>query len=99
MKRNLAAGICMSAVILFAAALFLGSTAFADSNMGQVMVDLNTATVKDLSALPGIGKKRAQAIVAYRTENSKFESVDELRKIEGIGKKTFNKIRERVVVE
>lgn len=99
MKRNLGAVICMSVVILFTAGLLVGSMAFADNNTGQGAVDLNTATVKELSALPGIGKKRAQAIIAYRTEHSKFESVEELGKIEGIGKKTFDKIRERVVVE
>lgn len=99
MKKNLAAGVCMCVVIFFAAGLFMGGAAFADDNMGQGAVELNTATVKELSTLPGIGKKRAQAIIAYRTENSRFKSVDELRKIEGIGKKTFDKIRESVVVE
>ena len=99
MKRNIAARICLPAVILFMAGLFLGSMAFAENNAGQATIDLNTATVKELAALPGIGKKRAQAIVDYRADNGKFESVDEIKKIDGIGKKTFSKISERVVVE
>ncbi|GBE03431.1 comE operon protein 1 [bacterium BMS3Abin09] len=99
MKRNIFARICVSVVILFAAALFLGSMAFADNNAGQAVIDLNAATVKELAALPGVGKKRAQAIVTYRTENGKFESIDEIMKIDGIGKKTLTKIRERVIVE
>jgi competence protein ComEA len=99
MKRNLIARICVSVVMFFAAALFLGSMAVAENNAGQGTIDLNAATVKELSALQGIGKKRAEAIVAYRAENGKFESVDEIKKIDGIGKKTFSKIRDRVVVE
>ena len=99
MKRSLAARVCMSAVILFVVSLFLGSMVFAESNAGQATMDLNAATVKELSALPGVGKKRAQAIVAYRAENGRFESVDEIKKIDGIGKKTFKKISELIVVE
>ena len=99
MKRNLVARACMSAVVLFVVSLFLGSMAFAENNAGHAAIDLNAATVKELSGLPGVGKKRAEAIVAYRAENGKFESVDEIRKIDGIGVKTFSKIRERVVVE
>lgn len=99
MKRNIVVRICMPAVILFMVTLFLASMSFAGSNTGHVSIDLNVATVKELAALPGVGKKRAQAIVAYRAENGKFESVDEIRKIDGIGEKTLNKIRELVVVE
>jgi len=99
MKRNIAVRIYMPAVILIVASLLLGSVALAENDSGQGTIDLNAATVKELAALPGVGKKRAQAIVAYRAENGKFESVDEIRKIDGIGKKTFNKIRDRVVVE
>ena len=99
MKRYIIASICVPVVICFAAALLLSSAAFAESNAGNGSLDLNTATVKQLSALPGVGKKRAEAIVAYRSENGKFERVDEIRKIDGIGKKTLSKISERVVVE
>jgi len=99
MKRNIITRICVLVVMLFAAALLLGNMAFAENNAGQGTIDLNVATVKELSALPGVGKKRAEAIVAYRAENGKFESVDEIKKIDGIGKKTFSKISDRVVVE
>ncbi len=99
MKRKIIARICVPVVMLFTAALFLGSMAFAEDNAGHVRIDLNAATVKELSALPGVGKKKAEAIVAYRAENGEFESVDEIRKVDGIGKKTFSKINARVVVE
>lgn len=99
MKRSLVARGCMAAVILFVVSLFLGSMAFAENNSGQGTIDLNTATVQELAALPGIGKKKAQSIIDYRAENGKFESVDEIRRIDGIGKKLFSKISDRIVVE
>ena len=99
MKRSIVARICVTVVMFFAAALFLGSMAFAGNDAGHGTIDLNVATVKELAALPGVGKKRAQDIVAYRAENGKFESIDEITKIDGIGKKTLNKIRDRVIVE
>lgn len=99
MKRSLVVRGCMAAVILFVVSLFLGSMAFAENNSGQGTIDLNTATVQELAALPGIGKKKAQSIIDYRAENGKFESVDEIRRIDGIGKKLFSKISDRIVVE
>jgi competence protein ComEA len=48
-------------------------------------VDLNTATVEQLDALPGIGPVTAQKIVDYRTQHGPFRSVDDLDAIPGIG--------------
>ena len=57
-------------------------------------VDINNATVWELAAkLPGIGEKKAQAIVEYREMSGGFRSVDELIEVEGIGEKTVEKIR------
>jgi len=55
-------------------------------------VDINRASVKELSSLKGIGKKRAEAIVEYREKNC-FQSVEELLKVKGIGKKTLEQTR------
>jgi competence protein ComEA len=101
MKRNTAVGICKLVVIMSVVSLFLGAIAFAEQGAGLSgeAVNINIATVKELAALPGIGKMKAEAIVAYRQENGRFNTVDDIKKIEGIGKKTFNKIREQVVVE
>ncbi len=60
-------------------------------------VDINTASVKDLSTLKGIGKKKAEAIVAYRKTHC-FKSVDELTKVKGIGKKILEKNRSEIKV-
>lgn len=53
---------------------------------GEV-IDINSAPVEDLQRLPGIGEKRAQAIVAWREEHGPFQSVDELVQVSGIGEK------------
>ena len=60
-------------------------------------VDINRATAKELTTLKGIGKKKAEAIVAYRKAHC-FKSIDELTKVKGVGKKTVEKHRKEVVV-
>ncbi len=57
---------------------------------------LNTATVAQLDALPGIGPSTAQKIVDYRQEHGFFRSVDELDAISGIGLAKIDQLRELV---
>lgn len=62
-------------------------------------VNLNRATAEELdSKLPGIGPAKARAIVADREENGPFKSVDELVRVNGIGEKTLENIRDLVTV-
>lgn len=62
-------------------------------------VDINTADVKQLAAaISGIGPKKAQLIIDYRTANGMFATVDELTKVKGIGKKTVEKNRDNLLV-
>ena len=60
-------------------------------------VDLNTAGISGLMALPGVGEKRAAAIIQFRELNGLIESVDELLEIDGIGQGTVDNIRPYVV--
>ncbi|OBB32386.1 hypothetical protein A5792_01360 [Mycolicibacterium peregrinum] len=61
-------------------------------------VDLNTATVEDLDALPGVGPVTAEAIVAWRAAHGRFDSVDQLGDVDGIGPARLEKLRELVRV-
>lgn len=65
---------------------------------GAQRVNLNTAEAWLLEALPGIGKTRAEAIVAYRTANGIFKSIDELLEVPGIGPATVEGLREKATV-
>ncbi len=62
------------------------------------LVNINTATVKELELLPGIGKVIATEIVQYRTGN-KFNTPEDLLKVKGVGDKTLEKIRGMIVVK
>lgn len=61
--------------------------------------NVNTASAAELEKLPGIGKKSAEAIVAYRTEKGKFKTLKDLLKVKGVGKKTVEKIQNLVSLE
>lgn len=62
-------------------------------------IDINTASASELEKLPGVGKVTAQKIIAYRKENGRFSSPDDLVKVKGIGPKTMEKVRSRIVVK
>lgn len=56
-------------------------------------INLNTATVDQLTTLPGVGQKTAALIIEYRTKTGGFKKIEELMNIKGIGEKTFLKLK------
>lgn len=60
-------------------------------------VDINSASVKELSSLKGVGTKKAEAIAAYRRAHC-FKNVDEIVKVKGIGKKILQKNKKNLKV-
>ncbi len=61
-------------------------------------VHLNTATLEELDALPGVGPVTAEKILAYRDEHGAFQSIDELDAVPGIGPARLEELRQLVVL-
>jgi competence protein ComEA len=62
----------------------------------RVKININTATGKDLEALPGVGEVIATRIITYREQNGPFRSVDDLIHVEGVSDRVIDRIRELV---
>lgn len=99
MKSHRTGVFSKAAVIVFAVMFLLGSLTFAENQGAPHKVNINQATAKELAELPGIGMKKAEAIIVHRNEQGKFESVDDLKKVKGIGSAIFEKIKGQVTVE
>ena len=77
-----------------------GQTATVSATVGsEAKVNINTAGVKELTTLSGIGPKVAERIVAYREAHGPFKKPEYLRKVEGVGKALVERNRERVVTK
>lgn len=63
---------------------------------GTSKLNLNTASETDFQTLSGIGPKRAQLIVEERTKNGPFKSVNDLKRVSGIGEKTIDRLKDLV---
>jgi competence protein ComEA len=72
------------------------SAAGSSGEAAQGPVHLNTATLEQLDALPGVGPVTAQKILDYRAQNGGFASVDELDAVPGIGPARMDQLREAV---
>ena len=86
--KGLTHSLCAAA---FAVACVLAPPAFAAGP-----VDLNQASVAELVTLKGIGPVYAERIVDYRAEHGRFDSVDQLTEVRGIGAKTVAAIEEQI---
>ncbi|HKZ22599.1 MAG TPA: helix-hairpin-helix domain-containing protein [candidate division Zixibacteria bacterium] len=61
-------------------------------------VNLNSATQDDLESLPSIGPVLAKRIIEYRNQQGGFKSIEEIKKVHGIGNKIFEKIKDYIRV-
>jgi len=77
-------------------------TVAATTPVGQTIsdkVNINTAGIEALMTLPGVGKSKAEAIVAYRTKNGDFQRVADITLVKGIGDKLLKKFSGQVSVK
>jgi competence protein ComEA len=61
-------------------------------------IDLNSATLEQLDALPGIGESKAKAILAYRQEKGSFTKIEQLLEVKGIGEKMLAALKPMIYI-
>lgn len=67
------------------------------SSSGDV-ININTANLEQLMKISGVGKTKAEAIISYREKNGDFKKKEDITKVRGIGKATFEKIKDKIEV-
>lgn len=65
---------------------------------GDGLININTASAEQLQTLPGIGAVIAQNIIEYRESHGAFSSIEEIQNVSRIGQKTFQKIKDKIIV-
>ena len=85
-------------IALFALAISLTfSSVHAEEPNGPV--NINTASAEELSELKGVGKTKAEAIVAHRNEHGEFSKVEDLTQVKGIGESIMKSNRPLLSLE
>ena len=69
-----------------------------DTGSYSGLININTASSNELQTLTGIGPSMATRILEYREQNGNFSSIDDLKKVSGIGEKKFNDLKEHICV-
>lgn len=74
-----------------------GSLGMKDENK-KTIININKATQTELEVLPGVGPSTAGSIINYRKEHGKFNTIDDIKNVSGIGEAKFEKIKEYICV-
>ena len=64
----------------------------------QILVNINTAVKGELVKLPSIGPVTAERIMRYRTDFGRFNTIEELKNVKGIGSKTLDKVKTHIIL-
>lgn len=62
------------------------------------IININTASKEQLLNLSGVGEAKAEAIISYREKNGKFEKIEDIKNVSGIGDSLFEKIKDQITV-
>ena len=87
-RRIVATGLALA----MAALVSLGTATAAGKPAPTAKVNINTASVEQLTTLPGVGPKLAARIVEHRQKSGSFRSTQELMNVKGVGERNFAKI-------
>ena len=68
------------------------------SSSNADVININTANKEQLMKISGVGKTKAEAIISYRDKNGDFKKKEDITKVRGIGKSTFDKIKDKIEV-
>lgn len=75
-----------------------GTSTSKNTSAKSSKININTANQTDLETLPGIGPSTAQKIINYRKENGKFSSIEDIKKVSGIGESKYSKIKDYITI-
>lgn len=70
-----------------------------NANMQGNLININNANAAQLDTLPGIGEATANKIINHREENGLFKSIEEIKKVKGIGEKKYEEIKNLISIE
>lgn len=62
------------------------------------LININNADLEELQKINGIGEVKAQSIIDYREKNGGFKSIEDIKNVDGIGSKTFEKIKDKICI-
>lgn len=64
----------------------------------EKLININTASLEELTKINGIGETKAKSIIEYREKNGAFKSIEEIKNVKGIGEKTFEKLKDSITI-
>ena len=99
LNKNVKYLLSLLLVLSLSSVVYAKENSSVESSNDMIMVNLNTASVGELTKLRGVGESYANRIVEYRQEFGPFKSIDEVQNVKGIGPATFEKIKEKVSIE
>lgn len=87
----------LSASLVFAEGSAKGEAPKAAAQVAA-KININKATVEQLTELQGIGESYAKKIVEYREKNGPFKKIEDIKEVQGIGDKLFEKIKDQITI-
>lgn len=62
-------------------------------------ININKANISELTSLPGVGESTAQKIISYREENGKFNKIEDIKNVSGIGESKYNQLKDYIKIK